>query len=391
MQTAEAFLVKAGDVQPGAVVAALDRMEAEWAALKLEHRKATEGYSQAQVALTEALDNEQTARAAAAAANDELKRIAQLDLDPKILAAAIAAAQQLSDERAAALAEATTATNSARAKLSHASRKMKRLEDALEQPATAIPAGPIDPPALPSQTAEPVPEPIPAEPSDPEPEPPETAEPTPEPEPEPEPAPPTKPEPPTKADDAPISTTTADVTAPVRAGASKERSTPVTDKQPQKPAVAVVFGGMLAVVAAGFLVLNWIGSRPAEEASAEETVAAKETWAVQDAGTAQDSATDGKPGDWLLGEWGIGRGEDKCAQRMIVRRSEQDDQLIFEFPRLPPDLSGPDAFRMPDANTLMTTGWTYRRTPNGTVTMQPHADAQDVMVEDPQELSICAS
>ena len=270
VQTVETFLVKAGDVQPGAVVAALDRIESEWAALKLEHRNATEAFSEAQVALHDALEAEQDAKAAAATANDELKRIAQLDIDPKVLAAAIAAAQQLVDERAATLAGATSAAQSARAKLSHASRKMKRLEDALKRPDTVIPASPITP-SPPLEANESGPEPTPIMPM--------------------------KPEPPTPGDDAAVSTTAGDE-EPDSGGSHADAATPAPDSQTTKRVAAVVFGGLVAAVWAVVAISSLVNPSPVKEVSPSETVAV-ELDAAPDTGSTDSPA----PALRLVGTW----------------------------------------------------------------------------------------
>ncbi|WP_285713652.1 toll/interleukin-1 receptor domain-containing protein [Erythrobacter oryzae] len=292
VQTAESFLVKAGDVPPGAVVAALDRVEAEWAALKLEHRTATEAFSEAQVALYDTLEAEQEAKAAAAIANNELKRIAQLDLDPKVLAAAIAAAQQLVDERAAALAEATSAAQSARAKLSHASRKMKRLEDALKRPEAVIPAGPITP-APPLEANEPGPEPVPKASSGPQPETPETDEPTLGPGSEPIAAAPTN----TPEDDAPPPAK-ADDRALSPAGSDEGAATPIPERQTSKPIVAMVIGGMIATMLVVVAIASLMKPSPAKEVSPFETVAAETGAAPQPVQTNSPA-----PALQLVGTW----------------------------------------------------------------------------------------
>lgn len=108
------------------------------------------------------------------------------------------------------------------------------------------------------------------------------------------------------------------------------------------------------------------------------------------AGTTSDPATASpsptpKPGEWLIGEWVINQKDnDGCERRMNVTRGREADQLNFEFPELPPDLSGPDSFEVQDVDTLTTTGWKYTKSPNGTITMQSLVDPRQV-----QELSKC--
>jgi hypothetical protein len=370
VQTAESFLVKVGDVQPGALVTALDRIEAEWAALKLEHREATEAFSEAQVALTEALENEQNARAAASAANSELKRIAQLDINPNTLRAAIAAAQQFSDERATALAEAASAVHSARGKLSHASRKMKRLEDDMKRPAWAIPQGLIDPPPPAPEKAAPAPEPTQAAPSkpEPEPEPPEAAEPMPEPTPEPASGAPREQEPPTPGNDLTISTTST-------LGAfAKENRVPLLGLG------ATV--GVLSLV----LTLASLGVAPGAIPKADPTAIASGSGptpgvAPEPSPTATSKAT-AKPGEWLIGKWVIDQAKTGCGDKLNVEASDKHGFLRFIKPG---QITKDYRITIISKESLETDDWRYSRQPNGKIAMQLRRDPKVFL-----ELSKCA-
>jgi len=369
VQTAESFLVKVGDVQPGAVVAALDRIEAEWAALKLEHRKATESFSEAQVALTEALENEQNARAAASAANSELRRIAQLDINPKTLGAAIAAAQQFSDERATALAEANSAVHSARGKLSHASRKMKRLEDALKRPEVVIPVSTIEPPPLPPETVEPGPKPEPTSPA------------------------PSQSEPSAPVNAAPASMTTDETVASIPGGASKGAATPVPQGQgvteqigaartilaEHRVKVLGALGVVGAVALAGALVPS--GEQVPVPEPNGQSATPRSAVAINDLATVSPSPTP-KPGEWLIGEWVI---DQDCNSKLGVAASDKDGFLRFYDPAKNADSGEEDKITILSEGKLHNTLYIYSRQPNGNITMQ--------LLRDPKvrlELSKCA-
>lgn len=364
VETAESFLVKAGDVEPGAIVEALDRIEAEWAALKLEHRQAVEAFSDAQVALTEALDNEEKAKAAASAANDELRRVAQLDVDRMVLGAAIAAAQKLCDERTTALALASSATHSARGKLSHASRKMKRLEDDMKRPAWAIPQGLIDPPPPAPEKAAPAPEPTQAAPSkpEPEPEPPEAAEPMPEPTPEPASGAPRELEPPTPGNDLTIAT------ASTLGAFAKENRVPLLGLG------ATV--GVLSLV----LTLASLGVAPGAIPKADPTAIASGSGltpgvAPEPSPPAASKAT-AKPGEWLIGEWVTDQEAKKenCYSRLGVAASDKDGFLRFYDPQKNANYEEEDKITILSDGSLRNTLWTYTRQPNGNITMQLRSD-----------------
>lgn len=150
--------------------------------------------------------------------------------------------------------------------------------------------------------------------------------------------------------------------APASDGQHSPMPGPIADKKLQKPAVAVVFGGMFATVAVGFLILNLISSRPAEEAYIPDIFHLYR----------------------FFGEWVMDQNIDGCSRKMIVMPAKELGQLHFSFPGHP-ELDGDYKYYLSDQGPiLITDNWTYRDNLDGTITMQAKSDANQTV-----ELSKC--
>lgn len=139
VQTAETYLVKAGDTAQGTITAALAQLEQDWRDQKLALELAQEAFREAQTAVTESSAAAEMAATDLTTAQEDLARLGE----GRFSSAILRAAQQDYDAKAAIMAEAEAAHRAARVRLSEASREAKQRAVALEAPAQELPAAPI--------------------------------------------------------------------------------------------------------------------------------------------------------------------------------------------------------------------------------------------------------
>lgn len=345
VQTAETFLVKAGDKAPGEVVAAYNTQVQEREARKEALASAQEDFAAAQQAVTDAEDLRDEARAATVEAEDDLARAAAARLSPTILRAA----QAELDSKAAALEQTEAGLRAARAARSEISRRLKRLTDALARPADVIPATPI----VSSQAVTPV---LPDR---------ETP-----------PAPSTKPDPPVnpRQDDAPAAPDPIPVDR-TDTGPDKQSFIMFTELlTPRNVALGVMGGLILVALISG---LQGVAEKPSLDAPPADGAAV--------ASATPSPAPAIRPGDWLIGDWVINQSMSGCKLRLQVTRGASDNELVFTNPDVA-GASGPDVITQVDSNSLTTSSWRYTRKSDGLITMQSLANPAYA-----QELSKCAS
>lgn len=140
VQTAETYLVKAGDTAPqGTITATLAQLEQNWRDQKLALALAQDAFREARTAVTEASAAAEMVATDLTTAQEDLARLGE----GRFSSAILRAAQQDYDAKAAIMAEAEAAHRAARARLSDASREVKRHTVALKAPAHELPAAPI--------------------------------------------------------------------------------------------------------------------------------------------------------------------------------------------------------------------------------------------------------
>ena len=382
VQTAETYLVKAGDTAQGTVTAALAQLEQDWRDQKLALELAQDAFREAQTAVAEASAAAEIAATDLATAQEDLARLGE----GRFSSAILRAAQQDYDAKAAIMAEAEAAHRAARVRLSEASREAKQRAVALEAPAHELPAAPITrtpaPEALDEQRRIAEARQLAAEQRERE----LAAEAE------------ARARSAETARLAAIATEEAerltevkrqrDLAAAAEAAeqalaAEAARLAPSADAEAKAKQLAeaqrladgraaeqeaqrarmrawlqkwlplgLVFGAMGAI---GFIVIN-NGTTQTVDADPPPVVA-------------EPPIAKPKPGEWLIGEWVMNQSEFQCKRRYPITRGHAENELRFANPDFD-DASGSDEFKIESDTVLKTSTWRYTKKSADVVVMQ---------------------
>jgi hypothetical protein len=402
VQTVENFIVKTGAASPGEIMAALTHLEQDWQGRMKALVRAREEFNKAQMAAEHAKAHAEEEAAALNNAQEQLAKIGELRFSREI----IIAAQLLCDAKATNFAEADTAYQTARLRLSEALNALDSCAAALKAKSVELPetAPSKGPPSAGKAAGRRI---LGAERLE-------------------------KKERVAEANAETETTSSECLVEPERRTVEIEQLVETAGKQPQQSAApgqqramheeghgptveadvsrlqtlfrqsitllkSLLISPAAAVIA--IALLGWTGLYTSGKLtiSREEMVDATSqspvtggsevtsSWSTTPVEKSETADISPPSGEWLIGEWVINQADSGCKRQLHIARTEKTNELNFDFPNLP-DLNGPDVFRMLGEEVVQTSGWRYVKLPTGNVRMQSISDVKLV-----QELSKCAA